>query len=200
MPRLLRTCSSLPFRSTRPDSRSRFDSDDEQKTKQQRTRRFHARRLRICIWPQMTNTAFETSSRTTTTGLIAQKKMPKLWSCLASKTDDEKRDSRNNKKINAKLKKDKKIYKATYRLLLLGEPFSPHCRSCLSFSFRRRRVRQVNRCQTDENPTQSIHNAVRRHALLTRPIRTRFRLPRERADRVPDIKRNIRDALTVSSL
>ena len=109
----------------------------------------------------MTNTAFETSSRTTNE-LIAKKKMPTLWSCLASTTDDEKRGSHTNKKINAKLKKDKKVYKATYRLLLLGEPFAVCCESYPSVSFRRRRVRQVNRCQTDENPTQSIHSAVRR--------------------------------------
>lgn len=46
--------------------------------------------------------------------------MPKLWSCIAPKNDDEKKREQINKQINAKLKQDEKIYKATYRLLLLG--------------------------------------------------------------------------------
>jgi hypothetical protein len=49
--------------------------------------------------------------------------MPKLWSCIAPKNDDEKRREQINKQINAKLKQDEKIYKATYRLLLLGREF-----------------------------------------------------------------------------
>lgn len=46
--------------------------------------------------------------------------MPKLWSCIAPKNGEEKERDRINKQINAKLKQDEKIYKATYRLLLLG--------------------------------------------------------------------------------
>lgn len=48
------------------------------------------------------------------------KTMPKLWSCIAPKNGEEKERERINKQINAKLKQDEKIYKATYRLLLLG--------------------------------------------------------------------------------
>ena len=55
--------------------------------------------------------------------------MPKLLSCLGSKIDrdddpeeeERKRLARQNKKINAVLKRDGKIFKDTYRLLLLGE-------------------------------------------------------------------------------
>ncbi|CAF0984318.1 unnamed protein product [Adineta steineri] len=46
--------------------------------------------------------------------------MPKLWSCIAPKNDEEKKREQINKQINAKLKQDEKVYKATYRLLLLG--------------------------------------------------------------------------------
>jgi len=54
-------------------------------------------------------------------------KMPKLWSCIAPKNDDEKRREQINKQINAKLKQDEKIYKATYRLLLLGRELVFFC-------------------------------------------------------------------------
>jgi hypothetical protein len=46
--------------------------------------------------------------------------MPKLWSCFVPTNDEEKRSKKVNKRINDTLKKDGKIYKATYRLLLLG--------------------------------------------------------------------------------
>ena len=47
--------------------------------------------------------------------------MPKLWSCIVQKkSDEEKKRERKNKEINDKLKQDEKVYKATYRLLLLG--------------------------------------------------------------------------------
>jgi hypothetical protein len=63
----------------------------------------------------MTNCSLENVDR------INEKiKMPKLWSCIAPKNDDEKKREQINKQINAKLKQDEKIYKATYRLLLLG--------------------------------------------------------------------------------
>ena len=52
--------------------------------------------------------------------------MPKLWSCIAPKNDDEKKREQINKQINAKLKQDEKIYKATYRLLLLGTNIFHH--------------------------------------------------------------------------
>jgi len=67
----------------------------------------------------MTNSSFENDNKTISR-LIEKKKMPKLWSCIVQKTDDEKISEKINKKIDAKLKKDNKIYKATYRLLLLG--------------------------------------------------------------------------------
>ena len=63
----------------------------------------------------MTNCSVEYVDR-----LDAKIKMPKLWSCIAPKNDDEKKREQINKQINAKLKQDEKIYKATYRLLLLG--------------------------------------------------------------------------------
>ena len=63
----------------------------------------------------MTNCSFEYVDR-----LNDKIKMPKLWSCIAPKNDDEKKREQINKQINAKLKQDEKIYKATYRLLLLG--------------------------------------------------------------------------------
>ena len=56
-----------------------------------------------------------------------KKTMHKLLSCLFPKTDDDKKSERINKDINARLKRDEKIYKATYRLLLLG---SNECHSC----------------------------------------------------------------------
>ena len=46
--------------------------------------------------------------------------MPKLLSCIFPKTDEEKKSEQINNQINAKLKRDRKIYKQTYRLLLLG--------------------------------------------------------------------------------
>ena len=46
--------------------------------------------------------------------------MPKLWSCFVPTTDDDKRQKSINKQINNRLKQDEKVYKATYRLLLLG--------------------------------------------------------------------------------
>ena len=66
-------------------------------------------------WLQMTNCSLEYVDR-----INKNVKMPKLWSCIAPKNDDEKKREQINKQINAKLKQDEKIYKATYRLLLLG--------------------------------------------------------------------------------
>lgn len=60
--------------------------------------------------------------------------MPKLWSCIAPKNDEEKKREQVNKQINAKLKQDEKIYKATYRLLLLGT-CAPLLRSLTAPSF-----------------------------------------------------------------
>ena len=81
-------------------------------------------RLRITVhlyayvWLQMTNCSLESADR------INEKiKMPKLWNCIAPKNDEEKKRKQINKQINAKLKQDEKIYKATYRLLLLGLHF-----------------------------------------------------------------------------
>ncbi len=67
----------------------------------------------------MTNYSFENGKRTTNE-ILEKKNMPKLWSCFVPTNNEEKRCQKINKRINAKLKKDGKIYKATYRLLLLG--------------------------------------------------------------------------------
>jgi hypothetical protein len=67
----------------------------------------------------MTNYSLENGNKTTNS-IIEKKKMPKLWSCIVAKTDEEKKLKQVNKQINAKLKQDEKVYKATYRLLLLG--------------------------------------------------------------------------------
>jgi hypothetical protein len=70
-------------------------------------------------------------------------KMPKLWSCIAPKNDDEKKREQINKQINAKLKQDEKIYKATYRLLLLGL-FMCFSSFLFLFVFFKARVNPVN--------------------------------------------------------
>jgi len=88
-------------------------------------------------------------------------KMPKLWSCIAPKNGEEKERDRINKQINAKLKQDEKIYKATYRLLLLG---------------------------SGESGKSTV---VKQMKILHNPFTTQ-----EKIDKIPDIKRNIRDSLT----
>ncbi|CAF0966793.1 unnamed protein product [Adineta steineri] len=87
--------------------------------------------------------------------------MPKLWSCIVSQTDEEKRRAQVNKQINAKLKHDERVYKATYRLLLLG---------------------------AGESGKSTV---VKQMKILHNPFTAQ-----EKLDKVPDIKRNIRDALT----
>jgi hypothetical protein len=85
--------------------------------KQNKTEEYCVIDAHLCVhvWLQMTNCSLEYVDR------INEKiKMPKLWSCIAPKNDDEKKREQVNKQINAKLKQDEKIYKATYRLLLLG--------------------------------------------------------------------------------
>lgn len=67
----------------------------------------------------MTNYSFESGKRITNE-IIEKKKMPTLWSCFVPTNDEEKRRREITKRIDKKLKKDGKIYKATYRLLLLG--------------------------------------------------------------------------------
>lgn len=67
----------------------------------------------------MTNNSFESNKKLTDT-LIRKKKMSKFFSCIAPKSDEEKKKEQINKQINARLKQDEKVYKATYRLLLLG--------------------------------------------------------------------------------
>ncbi len=67
----------------------------------------------------MTNYSVENGNKITNEK-IEKKKMPKLWSCIVPKNDEEKKREQINKHINAKLKQDEKVYKATYRLLLLG--------------------------------------------------------------------------------
>lgn len=56
---------------------------------------------------------------------IEKKTMPKLWTCFMSEDNEEQQrveyEKKINKKINKKLKQDAKVYKATYRLLLLGQ-------------------------------------------------------------------------------
>ena len=46
--------------------------------------------------------------------------MTKCWGCVKQQDEETKRSKQINKRINAKLKQDQRIYKATYRLLLLG--------------------------------------------------------------------------------
>ncbi|CAF0764408.1 unnamed protein product [Rotaria sordida] len=87
--------------------------------------------------------------------------MSKLWSCIAPKNDEEKKREHINKQINAKLKHDEKIYKATYRLLLLG---------------------------AGESGKSTV---VKQMKILHNPFTTQ-----EKVDKIPDIKRNIRDSLT----
>ncbi|CAF4819022.1 unnamed protein product [Rotaria sp. Silwood1] len=87
--------------------------------------------------------------------------MPKLWSCIAPKSDEEKKREQINKQINAKIKQDEKLYKATYRLLLLG---------------------------AGESGKSTV---VKQMKILHNPF-----TPQEKLDKIPDIKRNIRDSLT----
>lgn len=88
----------------------------DNKTKQQKEYFFQIdAHLCVFAWLQMTNCSIENVDR-----LNRKIKMPKLWSCIAPKNDEEKKREQINKQINAKLKQDEKIYKATYRLLLLG--------------------------------------------------------------------------------
>jgi hypothetical protein len=63
----------------------------------------------------MTNYSFANGNRTTNE-IIEKKKMPKLWSCIVPQSDEKKK----SEDITKQLKKDEKVYKATYRLLLLG--------------------------------------------------------------------------------
>ncbi len=68
----------------------------------------------------MTNYSLENGNRTTTNEISEKKQMPKFWSCFIPQSDEKKKNEQINKHINAKLKQDERIYKATYRLLLLG--------------------------------------------------------------------------------
>jgi hypothetical protein len=67
----------------------------------------------------MTNNSLE-NGKNITNEIIEKKKMPKLWSCLVPQSDERKKSEQINKQINIRLKQDEKIYKSTYRLLLLG--------------------------------------------------------------------------------
>lgn len=67
----------------------------------------------------MTNYSFENGNKKTKE-IIEKKSMPKLWSCFVPTTDEDKRQKAINKQITTRLKQDEKVYKATYRLLLLG--------------------------------------------------------------------------------
>ena len=81
----------------------------------------------------MTNYSL-TNGHRTDNEIIEKKSMPKLWSCFVPRTDDDKRNQLINKRINAKLKQDEKVYKGTYRLLLLGLfDLSLHVRSLHRF-------------------------------------------------------------------
>lgn len=91
---------------------------------------------------------------------IEKKTMPKLWSCIFSKTDEDKKSEQINKQINSRLKQDEKVYKATYRLLLLG---------------------------AGESGKSTV---VKQMKILHNPF-----TKQEKLDRIPDIKRNIRDSL-----
>ncbi|CAF1318839.1 unnamed protein product [Rotaria sp. Silwood1] len=83
--------------------------------------------------------------------------MPNFWSCISPKSDEEKK----RKQINAKLKQDEKVDKATHRLLLLG---------------------------AGESGKSTV---VKQMKILHNPF-----TQQERVDKIPDIKRNIRDSLT----
>jgi hypothetical protein len=87
----------------------------------------------------MTNYSCDKNNHRTTNELIEKTKMPKLWSCFVPKSDEEKRSRIINKRIDDRLKKDEKIYKATYRLLLLGLLDSFQFDFSLTFRFLRRR-------------------------------------------------------------
>ncbi|CAF1286368.1 unnamed protein product [Rotaria magnacalcarata] len=87
--------------------------------------------------------------------------MSKFLSCIAPKNDEEKKRKLINKQISTKLKQDGKIYKATYRLLLLG---------------------------AGESGKSTV---VKQMKILHNPFTTQ-----EKLDKIPDIKRNIRDSLT----
>ncbi|CAF0746671.1 unnamed protein product [Didymodactylos carnosus] len=84
-----------------------------------------------------------------------------LISCFGGKSEDDKKKKQINKQINAKLKQDEKIYKATYRLLLLG---------------------------AGESGKSTV---VKQMKILHNPF-----TQQEKIDKIPDIKRNIRDSLT----
>ena len=152
----------------------------------------------------MTTSSSRETSNSATNDLIKKKKMPKLWSCVFPKTegddaaDDDKRRTKKNKEIDAKLKKDGKVYKATYRLLLLGQCFAFDL-LLLTFVHRCRWIGQINSGETNENSTQSIYYTVS-FPLQRHPHFHRFSsFTREKLDKIPDIKRNIRDSLTVRS-
>ena len=96
----------------------------------------------LYAWLQMTNCSVEYVDQ-----LNAKIKMPKLWSCITPKSDEEKRREQINKQINAKLKQDEKIYKATYRLLLLGKFNATNIHEDWNFSFQRRWwIRKIHSC------------------------------------------------------
>lgn len=67
----------------------------------------------------MTNYSIENTNRITNE-IIIKKKMPKFLSCFVPQTDEQKKREHINKKINSRIKEDQKIFKNTYRLLLLG--------------------------------------------------------------------------------
>lgn len=97
--------------------------------KKKRIESFNFVTFSLFTWMQMTSASTSQSNSRLTTDLIKKRTMPKLLSCLGSKIDrdddpeeeERKRLARQNKKINAVLKRDGKIFKDTYRLLLLGE-------------------------------------------------------------------------------
>lgn len=63
----------------------------------------------------MTNYSTENGNKITNE-LIIKKSMPKLWSCFVPQTDEQKK----SKQIDNRIKEDQKVFKNTYRLLLLG--------------------------------------------------------------------------------
>ncbi|CAF1242248.1 unnamed protein product [Adineta ricciae] len=108
----------------------------------------------------MTNRPYENDNNTINK-LLEKNKMPKCWGCVKQQDEETKRSKQINKQINAKLKQDQRIYKATYRLLLLG---------------------------AGESGKSTV---VKQMKILHNPFTNE-----EKLEKIPDIKRNIRDSLT----
>ncbi|CAF3794698.1 unnamed protein product [Rotaria sp. Silwood1] len=117
--------------------------------------------------------------------------MPNFWSCISPKSDEEKK----RKQINAKLKQDEKVDKATHRLLLLGAGESGKSTVVKQMKILHNPFTQQER--VDKIPDikrageSGKSTVVKQMKILHNPF-----TQQERVDKIPDIKRNIRDSLT----